>query len=335
MSDQQQRVIPIESIVTDGNIRSAIDEDKLQELAASLSQYGLMQPIVVREKHIEGKPTGTFDVISGHRRLSAAKDILGWEQISAIVAPNEVPENTKLAMQLVENLQREDVSPLDEAKAFKRLRDEFNMQQQEISKMVSKTEAYVSQRLSLLTLSHKLREQVHQGTLGVGKAVELAKIRNEEQQETLANELRNADTSETRQRVQDARTRVAGDAPPRARTIRKTTEIRHRYKIEERLKKAKMDFDDLMDAETKPEVPLDGDLTPEQEAIALNREIELLKWILIVETLEDFDWGVKSVKNKSEEETNETEDAEPASEGESEAGGDVQQDDNGSAPAPY
>ncbi len=112
--------------------RRDFDEQALNELAASVKKYGVMQPVIIRP--IED---GNFEIIAGERRWRAAK-IAGLDTIPAVT--KEIDDQTALAMALMENIQRENLNPLEEAEALQRLKDEFKLKNKEVAEVVGKTE---------------------------------------------------------------------------------------------------------------------------------------------------------------------------------------------------
>jgi len=142
--------------------RSIFDAERLKELAESIKHQGVIQPIVVR---VRGN--NKYELIAGERRWRAAQ-IAGIDRIPAIV--REVPDEIAIAMALVENIQREDLNPLEEATALKRLVDEFQMTHQEAGDAVGRSRSAVSNLLRLLELSQEVREMVDARYLEMGHA---------------------------------------------------------------------------------------------------------------------------------------------------------------------
>lgn len=142
--------------------RSIFDADRLQELADSIRHQGVIQPVVVR-----AKGENNYELIAGERRWRAAQ-IAGIENIPAIV--RKVPDEIAIAMALVENIQREDLNPIEEATALRRLVDEFQMTHQEAGDSVGRSRSAVSNLLRLLELSEEVRELVDARHLEMGHA---------------------------------------------------------------------------------------------------------------------------------------------------------------------
>lgn len=153
--------------------------EELSELAASISENGLIQPIVVR-----GSPGGQqYELVAGERRLRAVRQ-LGWTEVSAIV--RRVDDRTLLVLALVENIQRQDLGPIDEAKGYGVLRDQFGLTQAEIAEAVGKSRSTVANKLRLLRLPPLVREMVEKDVLSEGHARALLASGEAAQTEALA-----------------------------------------------------------------------------------------------------------------------------------------------------
>ena len=158
--------------------RHAFDEEALDELKTSLQQSGLLQPIIVRPAE-----NGAFELIAGERRCRAAQ-LLGWTEISAIV--KEVDDRTLLTLALVENLQRDALSPIDEALGYQRMIKEFGVSQSEVADLVGRGRSTVANALRLLRLPDKVRELVHGGKLSTGHARALLQVSDQKAVPSLA-----------------------------------------------------------------------------------------------------------------------------------------------------
>lgn len=154
--------------------RREFDDASLQEMAASIRAQGLLQPIIVRSR-----PQGGYELIAGERRWRAAK-IAGLEQIPAVI--REVSDKQASAMALIENIQREDLNPLEEAAALERLKDEFQLTQQQIADAVGKSRVAVTNLLRLLNLAPAVRELLLSGALEMGHARALLSLELLEQE---------------------------------------------------------------------------------------------------------------------------------------------------------
>ncbi|HSA55241.1 MAG TPA: ParB/RepB/Spo0J family partition protein [Gemmatimonadaceae bacterium] len=141
--------------------RREFDDEELRELEDSLRTNGLLQPVTVRRVGAE------YELIAGERRLRAAKR-LGWTTIAAVVRDSSDEQSLTLA--LIENLQREDLNPIDEAEGYQRLSREFSLSQQQIAEAVGKDRSTVANMLRLLTLPDDVQHYVRGGQLSVGHA---------------------------------------------------------------------------------------------------------------------------------------------------------------------
>ena len=143
--------------------RRDADPVALEELKASIRRAGLLQPVVVRAARAEGG----YELIAGERRLRACQ-ALGWERIPAV--RREVDDRTVLTLALIENLQRDDLSPVDEARGYDRLIAEFNLTQQDVAEAVGRDRSTVANALRLLRLPGAVLGLLHEGRLSVGHA---------------------------------------------------------------------------------------------------------------------------------------------------------------------
>ncbi|MBT8076797.1 MAG: ParB/RepB/Spo0J family partition protein, partial [Gammaproteobacteria bacterium] len=142
--------------------RSIFDKDRLEELAESIRHQGVIQPVVVRAKGDD-----SHELIAGERRWRAAQ-LAGIDKIPAII--RKVPDEIAIAMALVENIQRENLNPIEEATALRRLVEEFQMTHQEAGEAVGRSRSAVSNLLRLLVLSEEVRELVDARHLEMGHA---------------------------------------------------------------------------------------------------------------------------------------------------------------------
>jgi ParB family chromosome partitioning protein len=140
--------------------RQRWDDDALAELAASIEASGLLQPVVVRP-HGEGR----WQLIAGERRWRAAGK-LGWTRIPAVV--KEADDRTLLTLALIENLQRDQLTPMDEARGYQRLQEQFGLPQGEVARLVGKSRPLIANTLRLLKLPGKVQGMLEDGTLSAG-----------------------------------------------------------------------------------------------------------------------------------------------------------------------
>ena len=182
----------------------------LAELAASIEANGLLQAIVVRRS-----ATGrTFELVAGERRLRAARQ-LGWVDIPAQI--REVDDRTLLVLALVENIQREDLGPLEEARGYETLRDTFGLSQQGIASAVGKSRPTVANMLRLLTLPPSVRRLLDEGRLSMGHGRAILAVEDPVRSAELAREAVAGRWSvrETERRVRDAEKRGSATADAR------------------------------------------------------------------------------------------------------------------------
>src|SRR5216110_3550512 len=144
--------------------RKTVDPAALDELVSSIKQVGLLQPVVVRRANGGG---AGYELIAGERRLRACQQ-LGWERIPAV--QRDADYRTLLTLALIENLQRDDLSPVDEARGYERLIAEFKLAQQDVADAVGRDRSTVANALRLLKLPEVVLEMLHEGNLSVGHA---------------------------------------------------------------------------------------------------------------------------------------------------------------------
>ncbi|OGZ04725.1 MAG: hypothetical protein A2648_02690 [Candidatus Lloydbacteria bacterium RIFCSPHIGHO2_01_FULL_41_20] len=149
--------------------RREFDIEKLKELADSIRQYGILQPLVVSRKELEKEDGGLavlYELIAGERRLRASK-MAGLAQVPVLIRVGD-DSKTKLELAIIENLQREDLNPVDRAKAFDRLSKEFGFKHAEIGTKVGKSREYVSNTMRLLMLSEPILIALSEGKISEG-----------------------------------------------------------------------------------------------------------------------------------------------------------------------
>jgi len=162
--------------------RGSLDEARLQELAQSIRANGLIQPIVVR------KAGDRFQIIAGERRWRAAK-LAGLLRVPIVVRDVVPGEKSQLELALVENIQREDLNPIDEALAYKRLAEQFELTQEQIAAAVGKDRATIANHVRLLRLPDEVRTEVASGRLSMGHARALLSLAGEAEQRQLARDV--------------------------------------------------------------------------------------------------------------------------------------------------
>ena len=160
--------------------RKNFDEDALQELADSIKQFGLLQPIMVQDRKDH------YEIIAGERRWRAAK-LAGLKEVPVII--RNYTEREIVEISLIENIQREDLNPIEEAQSYKRLLTEFNLKQDEVAERVSKSRAAVTNSIRLLKLCDEVQKMVIDEMITTGHARALLAVENPEEQYTLAQKI--------------------------------------------------------------------------------------------------------------------------------------------------
>lgn len=162
--------LPLDAIVPDPNQpRKYFDSHSLEELSASIKEHGILQPLVVMPADAEGKHT----LIAGERRLRAAT-LLGMKKVPVLV--RDVKDHERLALAIVENVQRADLNPIEEAAAYSRLMHEFNLTQDEVAKEVGKSRPAIANALRLLELPEEVQKAVAENKISAGHAKILASL---------------------------------------------------------------------------------------------------------------------------------------------------------------
>lgn len=157
--------------------RKNFDEDALQELADSIKQFGLLQPILVQDRKTH------YEIIAGERRWRAAK-LAGLKEVPVII--RDYTEQEIVEISLIENIQREDLNPIEEAQAYKKLLTEFNLKQDEVAERVSKSRTAVTNSMRLLKLCDEVQQMIIDDMISTGHARALISIEDPEQQYTIA-----------------------------------------------------------------------------------------------------------------------------------------------------
>lgn len=160
--------------------RKEFDEDSLLELADSIKQFGVLQPLLVQKKK------DYYEIIAGERRWRAAK-LAGIKEVPVLI--KDYTEQEIVEISLIENIQRENLNPIEEAMAYKRLLEEFNLKQDEVAERVSKSRTAVTNSMRLLKLSDRVQQMIVDDMISTGHARALLAIDDEEQQYLLANKI--------------------------------------------------------------------------------------------------------------------------------------------------
>ena len=160
--------------------RKNFDEDALLELAESIKQFGVLQPLLVQDRK------DYYEIIAGERRWRAAK-IAGLKEVPVII--KKLTEQEMVEISLIENIQRENLNPIAEALAYKRLLNEFNLKQDEVAERVSKSRTAVTNSMRLLKLNEKVQQMVIDDMLTTGHARALLGIEDQEKQYVIAQQI--------------------------------------------------------------------------------------------------------------------------------------------------
>ncbi len=166
--------------------RKTFDQESLEELAQSIKMYGIIQPIVVTPKE------GYYSIVAGERRWRAAK-IAGLTEIPAIIREGDEKKNKEIS--LIENIQREDLNPVDKAEGIKSLIEEYNLTQEEIGKILGKARSSITNTLRILNLSPKVLELVKEGKMAEGHARSLLVYTDPQEQYEAALRLIDSDST--------------------------------------------------------------------------------------------------------------------------------------------
>lgn len=170
--NEPEAVLSISEIVRNPNQpRKTFDEDKLAELADSIRQNGVLQPILVRRKGQK------YEIVAGERRYQASK-LAGLKEIPAVV--REIDDDKVFQLALIENLQRSDLSPIEEAKGYKQLLTSQSLTQEELAKILSKSRSAIANTLRLMDLPVEVQHMMEQGLLTAGHARAILAVPSEE-----------------------------------------------------------------------------------------------------------------------------------------------------------
>ena len=204
--------------------RKTFDEDKLNELAASIEEHGLIQPLVLR------KAEKGYEIVAGERRWRAARKI-GIREIPCIV--RELTDEENMLLAIIENMQREDLNPIEEAEGIRQMIETYGLTQEEVSKSVGKSRPYIANSLRLLRLPETVRKYVEDGSLSTGHAKAIAAVSDKKKQIELA-EVAIRDGLSVRQLEKLAQQDKSG-VKTRSRVKQKTADVK---RVEEDLKNA-------------------------------------------------------------------------------------------------
>lgn len=160
--------------------RKNFDEDSLQELAESIKQFGLLQPLLVQDRNTH------YEIVAGERRWRAAK-LAGLKEVPVII--RNLTDQEIVEISLIENIQREDLNPIEEAQAYKRLLTEFHLKQDEVAERVSKSRTAVTNSMRLLKLCEQVQKMVVDELISTGHARALISIEDPEEQYMIAQKI--------------------------------------------------------------------------------------------------------------------------------------------------
>ena len=159
--------------------RKNFDEDKIAELANSILEHGIIQPIVVRKK------AKGYEIVAGERRYRAARKA-ELKTVPCLV--RELTDEQNMLLAIIENMQREDLNPIEEAQAIEKMIDTYGLTQEQVSKSLSKSRPYIANALRLLKLPEKIQDMITEGMLSPGHARALVAVKDEKKQLALAAE---------------------------------------------------------------------------------------------------------------------------------------------------
>jgi ParB family transcriptional regulator, chromosome partitioning protein len=186
--DKNFVMLNLDEIVPSANQpRKLFEEEKLTQLAESIGQRGVLQPIIVR------KSNGKYEIVAGERRYRAAEKI-GIEQIPAMVV-GDISDKEMLEVSIIENLQRDDLNPLELAQGYNRLMTEFGVTQQELAGRIGKDRSSIANTLRLLQLPEEIKDKIAAGKLREGHARAILAIQSEKEQLMLAHRILQEDLS--------------------------------------------------------------------------------------------------------------------------------------------
>jgi ParB family chromosome partitioning protein len=163
-----------------GQPRKVFDQEKLKALAESIKEHGVVQPIIVR------KEDSRYIIVAGERRWRAAK-LAGLKTIPALI--KELTSLEVMEIALIENLQREDLNPIEEAEAYRKLIDEYGMTQEDVSRLVGKSRAAIANSVRLLSLAGEIQDMLSDGRLTSGHARTLVTVEDQKRQVELAKQI--------------------------------------------------------------------------------------------------------------------------------------------------
>ena len=306
--------------------RKEFDEARLKDLAESIRQYGVLQPIVVTRNEVQKEDGGIvveYELISGERRLRASK-IAGIPQIPVVIRSNDESNLVKLELAIIENVQREDLNPVDRARAFDRLANEFNFKHADIAQKIGKSRVYITNTLRILDLPAEILEALSTGKIFEGHTRPLLALSSRpEEQSVLFKEImfkkltvREAEAIARRIAYEKARKKdVPLDAETQELEEALTESLGTRVLIEKRENGGKITIDFFSDEDLKNILELikNNQITPIVEAPNMDQQIDMAiqnpeAEVLVemedrspdeIKVAEDTDTDLYSIKNFS------------------------------------
>jgi len=219
------RYIKIHDIMPNANQpRKTFNEEKIEELAASIKEHGIIQPIVVR-KHNSG-----YEIVAGERRWRAA---IKAELAMVPCIIRELDDEQNMLIAIIENMQREDLNPIEEAEGLQQMTETFGMTQEQVSKSVGKSRPYITNSMRLLKLPEYIRESISEGKLTAGHGRALITVSGEEKREEIWKKIIKEDLS-----VRETEKLVSAEGKPKKKTPLKKRKSSDVIAVEEILKTA-------------------------------------------------------------------------------------------------
>jgi len=223
--DEKDRVkyIKIHDIMPNANQpRKTFNEEKIEELAASIKEHGIIQPIVVRKK------SKGYEIVAGERRWRAAMKA-ELKQVPCLI--RELDDEQNMLIAIIENMQREDLNPIEEAEGLHQMIETFGMTQEQVSKSVGKSRPYITNSLRLLKLPEYIRESIAEGKLSAGHGRTLITLTDEEARKNLWNKILEEGLS-----VRETEKLASTEAKPKKKTPLKKKKNPDVARVEEELK---------------------------------------------------------------------------------------------------
>lgn len=220
--------IPLSKIIAKKDQpRKEFEREQLEELAKSIEIHGVIQPIILRKKEKK------YEIIAGERRFRASK-IAGKKEIPSIII--EIDDEGAAKFALIENIQREDLNPIEEATGYKRLMEEFDLKQEELAQAVGKSRTYITNALRLLNLEKKIIDHISSGKLSPGHGKALLGIKDKKEQINLADKIISEELNvrETEKRVKESKEQNKKDIKKKIKTKTKSKDP-HTLSLEEEM----------------------------------------------------------------------------------------------------